>query len=473
MATNERIRSTTDTPPATDSRADKTQMALVVHQSPSWPDNGSSTHLDDSEPLNEERAIVVAQPSTGVDEYVPPPPLRIVRPDQSLKNGKEKFPGFHYEEGAMKKATTKKTSTCLTYKRRRGRPAASMSAKSNTEQKPALFDSSSGSSSCSKGEKDDDFKPPTPARKRRRPSRFQSAKRKMEQEPLLVDSSCSEGEKDKDHEYEPEVSDDDGWRKYARVKCTAWDRAEEVKKKLPTDGPSFVKCMTHSQVVKGFWLGLPAGFCRNNLPDDDVDIVLEDEEGQTCKTKYKANNTGLSGGWAGFAKQHDLKIGDAVVFHLVEPTRFKVYIMRENKFTTIDGALGLLSLNSSMDNNTTSKKEDRCDKDTTKSKKVPRKKEKKVPEVVDGLIDLIGTPSSKMEETEGYKKLKLEQARLAKNMREIESRLYTLKEYLKEMDVEMEKMVEASAKKKKDRGCAEASDSGMVIIDDNILCASM
>ena len=38
------------------------------------------------------------------------------------------------------------------------------------------------------------------------------------------------------------------------VKGTALKRAQDVEKKLPAEGPSFVKCMTHSQVVKGFWL---------------------------------------------------------------------------------------------------------------------------------------------------------------------------------------------------------------------------
>ena len=64
-------------------------------------------------------------------------------------------------------------------------------------------------------------------------------------------------------------------------------------------------------------------FCRTHLPKDDVKIVLEDEEGKICKTKYKAYRTGLSGGWHGFVDQHGLKVGDVLVFQLVQPTRFK------------------------------------------------------------------------------------------------------------------------------------------------------
>ncbi|CAM0870205.1 unnamed protein product [Alopecurus aequalis] len=226
-------------------------------------------------------------------------------------------------------------------RRRRGRP----SAKSKIEQKPVLLESSCGNSSYSMGDKDCLFEPPTPTRKRGRPSRSKSSKNKMEQESLFVDrsSSSDEGNKEKYDDFDPE--------------------------------------------------GLPAGFCKNNLPEDDVDIVLEDEEGKPYDTKYKAKKTGLSGRWKRFAVQHDLKVGDALVFQLVQPTHFKVYIIRENTFTATDGALGLLSLDTSMDKNTISKKEEeqRSKKDT-KSKKVPRKKKKKVPEVVTRVIS--NKPSS-------------------------------------------------------------------------------
>ena len=72
--------------------------------------------------------------------------------------------------------------------------------------------------------------------------------------------------------------------------------------------------------------GLPAIFCRKHLPNHDVKIVLEDEEGQTCDTNYLAYKMGLSGGWRGFVERHDLKVSDALVFHLVRPTIFKASI---------------------------------------------------------------------------------------------------------------------------------------------------
>ncbi|KAK1605419.1 hypothetical protein QYE76_029092 [Lolium multiflorum] len=95
---------------------------------------------------------------------------------------------------------------------------------------------------------------------------------------------------------------------------------------------------------------MPASFCRDHLLNHEHTIVLEDEERKTYETNYIAYKMGLSGGWKGFVKQKHLKVDDAVVFQLVRQTTFKVYILRENEFTATDGALGLLSQDTSMDN---------------------------------------------------------------------------------------------------------------------------
>lgn len=54
------------------------------------------------------------------------------------------------------------------------------------------------------------------------------------------------------------------------------------------------------------------------------ELVLEDEHGNEYDSKYIAKRTGLSGGWRAFALEHKLDDGDALVFELIEPTRFKV-----------------------------------------------------------------------------------------------------------------------------------------------------
>ncbi|KAJ4966316.1 hypothetical protein NE237_018165 [Protea cynaroides] len=122
------------------------------------------------------------------------------------------------------------------------------------------------------------------------------------------------------------------------------ERAMEVQKNLEPGMPSLVKLMLRSHVTLGFWLGLKVGFCKLNLPKEDCSITLVDESGKEYVTKYLAEKTGLSAGWRGFSIAHNLVEGDAVVFQLIEATKFKVYIIRANNLAEVDGALGLLNL---------------------------------------------------------------------------------------------------------------------------------
>ncbi|KAF3517841.1 hypothetical protein DY000_02064330 [Brassica cretica] len=110
----------------------------------------------------------------------------------------------------------------------------------------------------------------------------------------------------------------------------AIDRAEALQSSLEPEFPSFIKPMLQSHVTGGFWLGLPRQFCHTHLPKYDEMITLVDENEDESVTKYLADKNGLSGGWRGFAIDHQLVDGDAVVFHLINPTTFKVYIIRVN-----------------------------------------------------------------------------------------------------------------------------------------------
>ncbi|CAI8609262.1 unnamed protein product [Vicia faba] len=105
-------------------------------------------------------------------------------------------------------------------------------------------------------------------------------------------------------------------------------QAEGLRSSLETEFPSFVKSLVRSHVASCFWMGLPVAFCKRHLPDKDTTIILEDESGREYKTKYIACKTGLSAGWRQFSAVHKLLEGDVVVFQLVEPTKFKVYIIR-------------------------------------------------------------------------------------------------------------------------------------------------
>ncbi|KAM3377183.1 B3 domain-containing protein [Capsicum galapagoense] len=111
----------------------------------------------------------------------------------------------------------------------------------------------------------------------------------------------------------------------------AIERAEQLQSEFDADFPSFVKPMLQSHVTGGFWLGLPVHFCKTHLPKHDEYVTLIDENGDESETKYLALKTGLSGGWRGFAIDHELVDGDALVFQLIAPTRFKVYIIRVNQ----------------------------------------------------------------------------------------------------------------------------------------------
>jgi len=64
-------------------------------------------------------------------------------------------------------------------------------------------------------------------------------------------------------------------------------------------------------------------------------MVLEDEKGSEYDAVYLAHKTGLSGGWRGFALEHKLDDGDAVVFELVEAARFKVLYVADSHPTLL------------------------------------------------------------------------------------------------------------------------------------------
>lgn len=121
-----------------------------------------------------------------------------------------------------------------------------------------------------------------------------------------------------------------------KARLYAIERAEQVRSGLEPEFPSFVKPMLQSHVTGGFWLGLPVQFCKTHLPKYDETITLVNEEQEEFPTKYLADKTGLSAGWRGFAIDHQLVDGDALVFQLVSPTEFKVYIIRANESDSED-----------------------------------------------------------------------------------------------------------------------------------------
>ncbi|PNX86906.1 B3 domain-containing protein, partial [Trifolium pratense] len=102
-----------------------------------------------------------------------------------------------------------------------------------------------------------------------------------------------------------------------RERRRAYEAAEALQIKLQSSKPSFIKSM-----------GLPNRFCVEHLPTTGSNMTLEDEDGSEYDAKYIGSRSGLSGGWRAFALEHKLDDGDALVFELVEPARFKIYIVR-------------------------------------------------------------------------------------------------------------------------------------------------
>lgn len=73
--------------------------------------------------------------------------------------------------------------------------------------------------------------------------------------------------------------------------------------------------------------GLPRKFCKDSLPDCELRMILEDENGKEHDVLYLGRKNGLSGGWRGFAIDHNLEDGDALIFELSAPARFKVLLI--------------------------------------------------------------------------------------------------------------------------------------------------
>ncbi|KAI3446000.1 hypothetical protein Pfo_002665 [Paulownia fortunei] len=131
------------------------------------------------------------------------------------------------------------------------------------------------------------------------------------------------------------------------AKFSVMERAERVLARLENELPHFVKCMLPSNVAHGFWLHLPKKFCSVHLPNHDTSIVLVDEWGNEYKTSYLLERHGLSAGWRGFSIAHRLLKGDILIFHLTEPCKLKVHIVRVNGSDVVGAALCLMNLDAS------------------------------------------------------------------------------------------------------------------------------
>ncbi|KAJ0494877.1 putative transcription factor B3-Domain family [Helianthus annuus] len=123
----------------------------------------------------------------------------------------------------------------------------------------------------------------------------------------------------------------------------AMTKAGEVQLSLGTEHPSCIK-MVKGLTDTAYWMGFPLWFGKLFLPKVDSEMVIEDEYGEIHHVKYNAEKSGMSAGWKKFAAGHNLLDGDVLVFHLVEPYKFKVYIVRANDLKKADETIARLNL---------------------------------------------------------------------------------------------------------------------------------
>ncbi|KAD3066436.1 hypothetical protein E3N88_34316 [Mikania micrantha] len=122
------------------------------------------------------------------------------------------------------------------------------------------------------------------------------------------------------------------------------ERAAIFLETLDKELPKFAKCMLPSNVLYSFWLILPKKFCLNHLPEHDATIILVDESGKEFKTNYLKIRHGLSAGWRGFSIAQKLLQGDILFFHLLEPCKLQVNIVRRYGQEAIEAAVCLMDM---------------------------------------------------------------------------------------------------------------------------------
>ncbi|KAI3932237.1 hypothetical protein MKW98_024957 [Papaver atlanticum] len=100
--------------------------------------------------------------------------------------------------------------------------------------------------------------------------------------------------------------------------------------------------MLQTHVMESFTVVIPSEISAKYMPKKDIEVTLLDEEGEEQIVKYHTKRHRLGVGWRRFATGHNLSLGDAVVFQLMEINKFKIYIARKTGLAAVDGAFGRL-----------------------------------------------------------------------------------------------------------------------------------
>ncbi|KAJ0494880.1 putative transcription factor B3-Domain family [Helianthus annuus] len=144
--------------------------------------------------------------------------------------------------------------------------------------------------------------------------------------------------------FQPKSQDSSRSTAMISSRSTAMIKAEGVRSSLGTEHPSCIKRLK-GHVLIAYDMAFPTTFWKLFvLPKVDSEMVIEDENGEIHHVKYKAKICRLTAGWRKFVAEHNLLVGDVLVFHLVEPYRFKVYIVRANDPEKEDDLITRLNL---------------------------------------------------------------------------------------------------------------------------------
>ncbi|KAI7746921.1 hypothetical protein M8C21_020650 [Ambrosia artemisiifolia] len=146
----------------------------------------------------------------------------------------------------------------------------------------------------------------------------------------------------------------DSSSKCSRTRSSAMTKAVEVRISLGTEHPSCIMMLKGRQSsLQGHLpcsnsMVFPLWFWKMYLPKADSEMVIEDQNGEIHHVKYYTKSRNFSVGWKKFAVGQNLLLGDVLVFHLVQPYKFKGFSCLANDLKKANDLIARLNLEARM-----------------------------------------------------------------------------------------------------------------------------
>ncbi|CAK9178589.1 unnamed protein product [Ilex paraguariensis] len=112
--------------------------------------------------------------------------------------------------------------------------------------------------------------------------------------------------------------------------------ADKVARSFASCFPNFIKVMKMFNISGSYTLNIPYQFSMAHLPKCKVKIVLRNSKGESWTvnsiptTRVQTSHT-FCGGWLGFVRDNNLKMGDICIFELLRKCELRVQILRVGK----------------------------------------------------------------------------------------------------------------------------------------------